>query len=77
MSRGLYNWSAEEVIRFLKDRGFVYNYGRGSHQYYVGKYGGAFRQVSVPFHGARTLKPMTLKAIILQSGIPKSEWLSK
>ncbi|MBI2035402.1 MAG: type II toxin-antitoxin system HicA family toxin [Candidatus Liptonbacteria bacterium] len=77
MPRGLYNWTAEDAVRFLKDRGFVHNHTRGSHFYYVGKYGGIFRQVSVPFHGARALKPRTLKGIIAQSGIPKNEWLGK
>lgn len=77
MSRGLYNWTAEDVVRFLKDYGFTHNHSRGSHFYYVGKYDGNFRQVCVPFHGARTLKPRTLKGIIAQSGIPKDKWLGK
>ncbi len=77
MTRGLFNWTAEEVIRFLKERGFRQSHARGSHFYYAGKYNGLFRQVCVPFHGERALKPRTLKGIIDQSGIPKSEWLEK
>lgn len=77
MSRGLNNWTAEDIIRFLKANGFVHNYTHGSHFYYVGTYGGQFRQVSVPFHGSRAIKPRTLKSIILQSGIPKEKWLEK
>lgn len=77
MSKGVFNWTAEEVVRFLKDRGFSLNHSRGSHLYYVGHANGSFRQVSVPFHGARAIKPRTMKGIILQSGIEKSEWLRK
>ena len=77
MPHGLYNWTAEEVVRFLKAHGFSLNHTKGSHYYYVSRYGGAFRQVSVPFHGSKALKPKTLKSIILQSGIPKDEWLNK
>jgi predicted RNA binding protein YcfA (HicA-like mRNA interferase family) len=75
MPHGMYNWTAEEVVRFLKARGFVLNHTKGSHYFYVGHFAGAFRQVSVPFHGNRVLKPRTLRSIILQSGIPKSEWI--
>lgn len=77
MPRGLYNWTAEDVVRFLKAHGFVLNHTKGSHYYYVGKYGGAFRQVCVPFHGSRIIKPRTLKGIIRQSGVPKERWLTK
>ena len=75
MTRRLYNWTAEDVVRFLKSRGFLLNHTRGSHYYYVSRYGGMFRQVCVPFHGSRIIKPRTLKGMILQSGIPQSEWL--
>lgn len=73
--RGLFNWTAEEVIRFLKDHGFVHSHTQGSHFYYFGNYGSQPRQVSIPFHGSRALKPRTLKSIMLQSGIPKEKWL--
>ncbi len=76
MPRGLYNWTAEDVVRFLKEKGFVLNYTKGSHYFYIGRYGGAFRQVCVPFHGSRVIKPRTLKGMIRQSGILKSEWLA-
>lgn len=75
MPHGVNNWTAEEVIRFLRDHNFIHNHTRGSHMYYVGHHGEAFRQVSVPFHASRSIKPRTLKSIIAQSGIPKSEWL--
>lgn len=75
--RGVHNWTAEQVIRFLKDYKFIHSYTRGSHFYYFGQYGGQSRQVCVPFHGKNTLKPRTLKSIIQQSGIPKEQWLAK
>lgn len=76
MPRGLNNWTAEDVVRFLKERKFNLNYAKGSHYFYIGRYGGTFRQVCVPFHGSRIIKPRTLKGIIRQSGIPKDEWLN-
>ena len=76
MPRGVYNWTAEEVIRILKQCGFTLTHTRGSHYYYAGRYGGSFRQVCVPFHGNRVLKPRTFKGIIAQSGIQKELWLS-
>jgi predicted RNA binding protein YcfA (HicA-like mRNA interferase family) len=75
MPRGIYNWSAEDVVRFLKARGFYLNYTKGSHYFYVGHAGGMLRQVCIPFHGSKVIKPRTLKGIIRQSGIPQSEWL--
>jgi predicted RNA binding protein YcfA (HicA-like mRNA interferase family) len=75
MARGLFNWTAEDVIRFLKERDFSHLHTKGSHLFYVGRYGGALRQVCVPFHGSKIIKPRTLKAIIHQSGISKGEWL--
>ncbi|TSC91197.1 MAG: hypothetical protein CEN90_579 [Parcubacteria group bacterium Licking1014_17] len=76
MPRNYFNWTAEEVMRFLKKHGFSLNHTHGSHYYYVGHYGKQFQQVCIPFHGQRSLKPRTLKAIILQSGIPKEIWLN-
>jgi len=75
MPHRLYNWTAEDIMRFLKTNGFVLNYTHGSHYYYVSHYGGMFRQVCVPFHGSRIIKPRTLKGIIRQSGIPQDKWL--
>lgn len=77
MPRGLYNWIAEDVVRFLKTHGFSLNHTRGSHYYYARYRGGNSRLVCVPFHGSRIIKPRTLKGIIRQSGIPQSEWLKR
>jgi predicted RNA binding protein YcfA (HicA-like mRNA interferase family) len=75
MPRGIHNWTAEQVIRFLNSHNFVHVHTRGSHMYYAGKYAGLLRQVCVPFHGSRSIHPRTLKSIILQSGISKEEWI--
>jgi predicted RNA binding protein YcfA (HicA-like mRNA interferase family) len=75
MPRGVFNWTFNDVVRFLKDYNFSLNHVEGSHYFYVGSCGGIFRQVCVPFHGKRTIDPRTLKGIINQSGIPKEKWL--
>ncbi|MBI2577474.1 MAG: type II toxin-antitoxin system HicA family toxin [Candidatus Wildermuthbacteria bacterium] len=77
MPRGLNNWTAEDVIRFLKKYGFQHTHSRGSHFYYTGIYAKKFHQVTVPFHGKQAIKPRTFKGIIAQSGIPKESWLEK
>ena len=77
MPRGFNNWTAEDVVRFLKAHSFIFNHTKGSHYYYVGHYGGVFCQVCIPLHGSKTIKPRTLKGIICQSGIPKEKWLGK
>jgi len=69
------NWAFDDVVRFLRDHRFTLNYTSGSHYYYVGHFGGQFRQVHVQFHGAKALKPRTMNGVIKQSGIPKREWL--
>ncbi len=75
MPRGLMNWTFDDVVKVLKKNNFYYNYTKGSHYFYIGVYGGASRQVSVPFHGKKVIKPRTLRSIILQSAIPKEDWL--
>jgi len=75
MTRGFFNWTAEDVIRLLKEHNFWHSHTKGSHMFYIGKYNGELRQVCIPFHGGRILKPRTFKGIIRQSGIPKNNWL--
>jgi len=77
MVKGFLNWTAENVIRFLREYRFIHSHTKGSHMFYVGHFGGLLRQVCIPFHGSRILKPRTLKGIIRQSGIPKGEWLKR
>lgn len=77
MPRRLFNWTFDDVVRFLRDRNFRLNYTEGSHYYYIGSVNGMPHQVCIQFHGRKTLKPKTMKSIILQSGIDKSEWFRK
>lgn len=73
MTRGLFNWTFNDVVKFLKENNFTHVNIEGSHYYYLGKGGGGTHLVQVPFHGTKALKPRTLKAIILQSGIAKEK----
>lgn len=75
MSKKLFNWKFKDVERFLKEHGFVLNYSNGSHYYYIASKNSIVRNVCVPFQGSTTIKPRTLKSIILQSGIEQKEWL--
>jgi predicted RNA binding protein YcfA (HicA-like mRNA interferase family) len=75
MMRSAFNWSFRDVANFLKDHGFVLRNTEGSHFFYIKKDSKTSFQVCVPFHGGSSIKPRTLKSIILQSGIPKGEWL--
>jgi len=77
MTRGVFNWSFNDVVSFLKDYHFSLNHVEGSHYFYVGFVGGELKQVCVPFHGSRSIDPKTLNGIIRQSGISKKEWLNK
>lgn len=78
MPRGFNNWSAADIVRFLRKHGFIHSYTRGSHFYYIGKIENRHRQVCVPIHGKNAaIHPKTLKGIMLQSGIPADEWSSK
>jgi predicted RNA binding protein YcfA (HicA-like mRNA interferase family) len=76
MPRGLFNWTAEDVVRFLREKKFSHHHSKGSHFFYVGTSGGKLRIVCVPFHGTHAIKPRTLKGIIEQSGISKDQWLA-
>ena len=75
MPRRLFNWTFDDVVRFLKDKNFRLNHVEGSHYYYVGCISGISRQVCVQFHGRKAIKPRTMRGIILQSGIDMKEWL--
>lgn len=75
MPKKLFNWTFANVESFLKERGFILNYTNSSHYYYISHYKGKLRNVCVPFHGKKVIKPRTLKGIITQSGISQKEWL--
>jgi len=77
MPNNLNNWTYQNVVDLLKEHNFRLNHTRGSHFYFVGHTKGRYRQVCVPFHGSKAIKPRTLKGIIIQSGIEKNIWLDK
>ncbi len=60
--------NARQVLAALKRAGFIVERVRGSH-YILALPGDPSRAVTVPFHGARDLKPGTLRNIIRQSGL--------
>lgn len=73
--RRVFNWSFDDVDRFLRDNNFIQHYVKGSHFYYRGYVNKELKIVCVPFHGSRSIKPRTIKGIIKQSGISKEKWL--
>ncbi len=77
MPRGIFNWTFDDVVDFLKEYNFTLNYVNASHYYYHGIYEKKSRHVCVPFHGKVAIKTRTLKGIIMQSGIPQKEWTKK
>lgn len=74
--KGLVNWTYGEVVDFLKENSFSLNHSNGSHFYYRGFVDNKMRQVCIPFHGSKSIKPRTMRGIILQSGISKENWLN-
>lgn len=76
MPRGLNNWEAGSVIKFLKKNGFTHTHTNGSHFYYSRKTGSKSYVVTVPVHTKRPIHPKVMKSIIDQSGISKDEWLN-
>ncbi len=76
MSNRLSNWTFRDIELFLKRNGFKLNYTNASHYYYIGYKKGILRNVCVPFHGQKSIKPRTFKGIILQSGIEAKKWFN-
>lgn len=75
MPNRLLNWTFRDVESFLKQEGFRLNYTNASH-YYIGYKNGILRNVCVPFHAQKSIKPRTIKGIILQSGIEQKRWFN-
>jgi predicted RNA binding protein YcfA (HicA-like mRNA interferase family) len=59
--------NARDVLRALRKAGFVDKRVSGSH-YLLAHRDDPARAVTVPYHGARDLKPGTLRSIIRQAG---------
>ena len=65
--------SGKDVVRALRQAGFIVDRIAGSHHVMVFP-GDPTRTVTVPVHGARDLKPGTLRSIIRQSGLSVDEF---
>jgi predicted RNA binding protein YcfA (HicA-like mRNA interferase family) len=65
--------NARQVLAELRRAGFVVDRIAGSHHVLVHP-SDARRTVTVPFHGARSLKLGTLRNIIRQSGLTVDEF---
>ena len=74
MPRNINNWTYNDVATFLREKGFQLNHTRGSHHYFTGVINKEMRHLCVPRHGNLSLKPRTMKSIILQAGIEKESW---
>jgi len=61
--------TADEVIRVLRQNGFILVSQRGSHQKW--RHPDSGRQVIVPFHKGKSLPLGTLDSIVEGSGIPR------
>ena len=76
MPRRMHNWSCKDVTNFLREHAFsFYKQLRGSHQTWIkrGTHGEKDTIVELNFTH-RPYPQGTLKTIIRQSGIDKSEW---
>lgn len=76
MTRGLMNWTFRDIDSFLKENNFILHNTNGSHYYYRGHINGVLKIVCVPFHGSKNIKPRTVRAIIIQSGIDQNKWIN-
>jgi predicted RNA binding protein YcfA (HicA-like mRNA interferase family) len=73
MSASLPAVDARQVLAALRQAGFVVDRISGSHHMLV-HVSDARRAVTVPFHGARSIKIGTLRGIIRQAGLTVDEF---
>ncbi|MEX1204727.1 MAG: type II toxin-antitoxin system HicA family toxin [Dongiaceae bacterium] len=66
--------NAPRALRALKKAGFVVDRVVGSH-YVLAQPDDPARAVTVPYHGAKDLKPGTLRSIIRQAGFTVEEFV--
>jgi len=74
MARGLKNWTFREVTKFLQDHGFYLSKIKGSHYFYIKK---AEKECIVEVNfltGGKSYPPLTMKTMIINSGISEQEW---
>lgn len=66
-------FTADEIVKILKNNNFKLTSQKGSHQKWKNHYTG--NQVIVPFHKKSQQLPIgTIKSIIIGSGIDKENW---
>lgn len=73
MSPSLPAVNARQVLAALRRAGFVVDRISGSHHMLVHTTDSR-RTVTVPFHGARSLRPGTLRNIVRQAGLTVEEF---
>ena len=75
MGGGLPTVSGKRVVQALTRNGFIIDRIVGSHHLLVYP-GDPTRTVTVPVHGARDLKPGTLRSIVRQAGLTVDEFVN-
>ncbi len=71
MSPKLPRWTAKQLIKFLKQRGFVEIGQKGSHLHLANPVSGA--RTTIPVHSGKTIGLGLLRAIFSQAQIPFDE----
>lgn len=74
MAQKLPRLKADEIIKILRQYGFILISQRGSHQKWHNQDTG--KQLIVPYHKGKQLPLGTIRSIIEGSGIPKEEFRS-
>lgn len=72
MNGKLPSLTPRDVIKVLRQAGFLFHHQQGSHAYFY--HAGQRRWVTVPMH-ARSIKTGTLRSIIRQSGLTRQEFV--
>ena len=72
MAQKLPRLKAAEIVKILKQHGFVLTSQRGSHQKW--RHPETGNQVIVPYHKGKQLPLGTMRSIIEGSGIPEEEF---
>lgn len=73
MPKGIFNWTYDDIIDFLKENSFEFFENRkGSHEAWINLNTKAV--VDLQFHGRKSFRPKTLESIIRQSKIDKKKW---
>lgn len=75
MSARLPRVTGIDVVAALRRAGFMVEYVKGSHYHLVHPHS-AHRQVIVPVHAGKVLKPKTLKSILKSAGLTVEEFIA-